>query len=115
MKPIVIFNNKDHLFSEWSSVVAPIGIPVAQTRTGQSHVLGDHGVSMGLWECSRGVWRRQVLAREYSYIVAGHCFFTPDGQEPIELRAGDSVFFPANCSGIWDIREDLLKSYLILD
>ncbi len=70
---------------------------------------------MGIWECTPGIWRRQVVKREFSYILAGHCIFTPDGQPPIELRAGDSVYFPANCHGVWDVREDLRKSYLIIN
>jgi uncharacterized cupin superfamily protein len=115
MKPVVHRYEDSTRFSPWVDVAAPVGDPVSRTRTAHDGRSEEEGVAFGIWECSRGVWRRQVTKREFSHILAGHCFFTPDDQAPIELRAGDSVFFPANCNGIWDIREDIRKSYLIID
>ena len=102
-------------FSPWAAVAVPLETPVAQTRTAHARRLTEEGVAVRIWECTRGIWRRQVVKREFSYILAGHCIFTPDGQAPVELRAGDSVYFPTNCHGVRDIREDLRKSYLIID
>ncbi|MGB8974372.1 MAG: cupin domain-containing protein, partial [Pseudomonas capeferrum] len=51
--------------------------------------------------------------REFSHIVSGSCTFTPDGGEPVELRAGDAVLFPENCEGVWDIHETLRKTYVL--
>ncbi|WP_288830913.1 cupin domain-containing protein [uncultured Paraburkholderia sp.] len=114
-KPVVYRNGGDTQFSNWTDVAAPIGDLVSQTRTANDARMDEEGVAFGIWECSRGVWRRQVTKREFSHILAGHCFFTPEGQSAVELRAGDSVYFPANCSGTWDVREDIRKSYLIID
>lgn len=55
-----------------------------------------------------------MLPREFSHFVAGHCFFIPDEGESIDLRSGDAVLFPANCSSEWDIRETVRKSFLIM-
>lgn len=115
MKPIVFRMVESTTFSPWSNVVTPVGDLVAITRTAEDQHFTEQGVAFGIWEFTRGRWRRQIPKREFSHILAGHCFFTPDAHEPIERRAGDSVFFPANCSGIWDIREKLRKSYLIID
>jgi EutQ-like cupin domain len=35
---------------------------------------------------------------------AGECTFTPENGAPIEIRAGDALFFPPNSLGVWDIR-----------
>jgi uncharacterized protein len=42
-----------------------------------------------VWECSPGVWRRQVLLAERCHFVSGHAFFTPEGGEQLELKSGD--------------------------
>ncbi|WP_167390465.1 cupin domain-containing protein [Caballeronia pedi] len=110
----IVYSYGKHDFSDWKDVAEPIGSLVSMTRAAEAMEAHDRAVSMGIWECSRGVWRRQVLAAEFSYILRGHCFFTPDGMTPVELRAGDSVYFPSNCVGTWDIREDLAKSYFIV-
>ncbi len=91
----------------------PIGSPVALQRTAQHQEAAAVGASAGVWESSPGVFRRHLKQREFSHIVSGWCVFTPDGGEPIELRAGDAVLFPANLQGVWDIRETLRKTYVL--
>lgn len=90
----------------------PIGTPLAEAATYAAE--GPDGLSTGVWECTPGRFRRQVMAREFSHFISGHGFFIPDDGEPIELRAGDAILFPANCHGTWDIRETLRKSFLIM-
>ncbi|MDH0288186.1 cupin domain-containing protein [Pseudomonas sp. GD04087] len=93
-------------------VKEPLGAPVSSTATHAEE--GEGGLLTGVWECTPGRWRRQVLSREFSHFVSGHCLFIPDDGEPIELRAGDAVLFPANCQGTWDIRETVRKSFVII-
>jgi len=90
----------------------PIGTPVAAAATYAA--AGQGGLNTGVWECSPGRFRRQVMEREFSHFISGHGFFIPDEGEPIELRAGDAILFPANCHGTWDIRETLRKSFVII-
>nr|WP_156866822.1 cupin domain-containing protein [Pseudomonas kurunegalensis] len=90
----------------------PIGEPIAQAASAQDQTDGAVGASIGVWESSPGVFRRYLKNREFSHIVSGWCTFTPDGGEPVELRAGDAVLFPENCEGVWDIRETLRKTYV---
>jgi uncharacterized cupin superfamily protein len=91
----------------------PIGEPIAQAASAQDQTDEAVGASIGVWESSPGVFRRYLKNREFSHIVSGWCTFTPDGGEPVELRAGDAVLFPENCEGVWDIRETLRKTYVL--
>ncbi|WP_349974996.1 cupin domain-containing protein [Pseudomonas sp. WHRI 8519] len=91
----------------------PIGYPIAQAALGQDHTDEAIGASVGVWESSPGVFRRHLKNREFSHIISGWCTFTPDGGEPVELRAGDAVLFPEHCEGVWDIRETLRKTYVL--
>lgn len=111
-QPIVLASTADLALPAAVPVREPIDSPVASTAT--HAVAGPDGLLTGVWECSPGRWRRQVLAREFSHFVAGHCVFIPDEGEPIELRTGDAVLFPANCHGVWDIRETVRKSFVIM-
>lgn len=91
----------------------PIGEIVALQGTAQHQDAAGAGASIGVWESSPGQFRRHLKNREFSHIISGWCTFTPDDGEPVELRAGDAVLFPANCEGVWDIRETLRKTYVL--
>lgn len=91
----------------------PIGDVIANQSTAQHQDSEVVGAGVGVWESSPGVFRRFLKNREFSHIISGWCIFTPDGGEPIKLCAGDAVLFPANCEGIWDIRETLRKTYVL--
>jgi uncharacterized protein len=67
----------------------------------------------GLWECTPGRFERSVVEAEIMHILAGACTFTPEGGEPREISAGDTLFFPANTRGMWDVRETVRKLYVI--
>lgn len=92
-------------------VAVPVKGPVAQIRAKSFEAEGI--AETGLWECSPGVWRRQVMQPEFCHFILGECTFTPDGGQPIEIRQGDSVYFPANSHGIWDVRSLLQKVYVV--
>lgn len=109
----VIKNAAGSALGEATPAKLPIGDLVAHSRLGQDKTVEESAASVGIWECSPGVFRRHIMNREFSHIISGWCIFTPDGGEPVELRAGDAVFFPANSAGVWDIREQLRKTYVI--
>lgn len=91
----------------------PVGELIAQQSTAQDQTSESIGASIGVWESSPGKFKRHIANREFSHIVKGWCIFTPEGGEPVELRTGDAVLFPANCEGVWDIKEDFRKTYCI--
>lgn len=79
----------------------------------QNQSVYPDGAEIGVWESSPGQFARNVQAQEFCHIISGVCTFTPKGGEPIELKAGDAVFFPAATEGIWDISTTLRKTYII--
>lgn len=109
----VVRNAQLAIMGEVQTAKLPIGDIVASQSTAQHQINEEVGASIGVWESTPGVFRRHLKNREFSHIVSGWCFFTPDGGESVELRAGDAVLFPENCEGTWDIRETLRKTFLL--
>ena len=95
-------------------VNAPLSSPVPQLvgRQYPSNELGIDGV--GIWECSPGRWQRTIMLAEFAHFIKGSARFIPDGGVPIDIRAGDTIWFPANSRGIWEINEDVRKVYVII-
>ena len=98
---------------DWGPVKEPEGERVGQVR-GHEHVSVLGGVRVGVWECSPGRWRRQVMEHEFAHFVAGRARFIPDHGEPFDITSGDAVWFPANTTGMWDITDTLRKTYVIV-
>ncbi len=64
------------------------------------------------------VWEKEVSSfpwtydtDEICYILEGEVTVTPDGGEPVTIRAGDLVRFPAGMSCTWDITKPIRKHY----
>ncbi|WEK29663.1 MAG: cupin domain-containing protein [Candidatus Pseudomonas phytovorans] len=114
MTPIVKRLAADAAFSAWKPVAQPEGDVVSRTRHALDEAVEDPGFSLGVWECTPGAWRRQVLQAEYSYFVSGKGVFTPDEGEVIRFQAGDAVYFAPNTTGVWEIEETVTKHYFIV-
>ncbi len=74
--------------------------------------LEEMGVfSWPIWEkeVSRFPWTYD--ADEVCYILEGEVTVTPDDGEPVTIRAGDLVRFPAGMSCTWDITQPIRKHY----
>ncbi|MCF4996787.1 DUF861 domain-containing protein [Pseudomonas syringae] len=98
---------------ESNPVAVPLGTPVAIAST--TSVERDDGVETGVWECTPGRWRRQIVAQEFCHFISGHCTFTPDdGSETLHIQGGDALMLPANSLGIWDIQETVRKTYVLI-
>lgn len=113
--PIVSFNT-DALFQELAPPVpvkAPIGEPIAETR---SKALPGEGASrVGVWECTPGVWRRQIVQAEMCVILSGKAIFEPDDGEPVAVESGSTHYFPPNSRGVWRIVETTRKIFITFD
>lgn len=68
----------------------------------------------GIWECTPGRWRRQIVEQEFCHFLQGRCTFTPDGGETIRIEAGDALLLPENSLGVWDVQETVRKTYVII-
>jgi uncharacterized protein len=112
MLPVLISSPLQVRLPESSPVAAPLGDPIAQMNWLVAKSIPEHEIEAGVWECSPGVWKRAVMSAELCHFIAGHCTFTPDGAEPIEIKPGDAVFFPSHSHGIWDVKETIRKRYV---
>ncbi|MDH4869295.1 cupin domain-containing protein [Pseudomonas sp. BN515] len=112
MKATLLKNTHDLPLSEPTPVAVPVGEPVPHTRV--HSVERTDQVETGVWECSPGRFRRQIIEQEFCHFTHGSCTFTPDGGEPIEIKAGDALLLPANSLGVWDVKETLRKTYVII-
>jgi uncharacterized cupin superfamily protein len=102
-------------FDQLGAVKKPLSWPVA-ALTGKKFIDESPGIdSMGIWECTPGRWQRTILQEEFAHFVKGSARFFPTEGEPIDIQAGDTIWFPANSTGIWEIKEDLRKVYVIID
>lgn len=97
---------------EATPVKAPLGDLVSQVAS-----LGfpSGATKPGVWRCTPGVWRRQVVQAEFCLFLEGDCVFTPDGGAPMTIGAGEAVYFPANSAGVWDIRTTATKLFIVFD
>jgi uncharacterized cupin superfamily protein len=100
------------ILSDSSAVAVPLGTPVATTSWQET--LASDGAEAGVWECTPGRWRRQIIQAEFCHFTQGQCRFIPDHGAVIDIKAGDALYFPANSLGIWEIAETVRKSYVLL-
>lgn len=114
MTPILKRVTADTEFSAASPVAQPLGEVIAQTRLALDQTLDDPQVSLGVWECTPGIWRRQVLQAEYAYFISGKGVFIPDDGDAIHFQGGDAVYFAPGSTGIWQIEETVTKHYFII-
>ena len=112
MPPVLIPKVHEMVLPDAGPVSVPISEPIACLKCFAAVVLKDKQVEAGVWECSPGIWRRQILQAELCHFVSGHAFFTPEGGDKLEIQAGDAVFFPPSSQGVWDVRETIRKSYV---
>jgi uncharacterized cupin superfamily protein len=99
---------------DWGPQPVPVGSPVSHIF-GQEVLKGTYGpIKAGIWECTVGKWRRQIQEAEFAYFLEGDMTFTPDGGQPIEIKAGDTVWFPPHTNGIWDIRTKARKTFILI-
>ncbi|MFK0086743.1 cupin domain-containing protein [Pseudomonas sp. NPDC090755] len=110
---ITQFKNTDTVVLHDSNPVAvPLGEPVSIASV--TAVERGDGVETGIWECTPGRWRRQIVQQEFCHFIKGRCTFTPDGGQPLTIEAGDAIMLPANSTGIWDIQETVRKTYVLI-
>src|SRR6478736_10550966 len=103
------------LLDEWGPVKKPLSRPAAGLA-GKKYIDEAPGIdSMGIWECSSGHWQRTIIQEEFAHFVKGSARFIPTHGAPIDIQAGDTIWFPANSTGIWEIKENVRKVYVIID
>lgn len=73
----------------------------------------DGSPEVGLWECTPGVWECVVERDEFCHFLAGHCTYTHESGEVIEITPDTAAFFPAGWRGTCAVHETVRKVYMI--
>lgn len=64
-----------------------------------------------VWESEIAEFPWAYADTETSYILQGRVIVTPEGDEPVEIAAGNLVTFPAGTACTWKVVEPLRKRY----
>lgn len=103
---------------EFAPVPVPVGAPVSMVRSASHQAPGPAPANTraGVWECTPGTWLRQVRQAEFCHFLEGRALFVPaDGGAPMQIAAGDVVYFPRDSLGEWTILETSRKIYILFD
>lgn len=79
------------------------------------HYLAEGGgvtTSSGLWESTQGVFAFRFEHWEFFHVISGMVVVTPEGGEPMTLRAGDAMVMEPGFTGRWQVVETMLKHYV---
>jgi hypothetical protein len=64
-----------------------------------------------IWEKEASTFPWSYDEREVCYLLEGEVEVTPDGGEPVTIKAGDLVVFPQGMSCTWSITQGVRKHY----
>ena len=85
------------------------------SRTWNLHASPDGKFFSGIWESEPGAWRIEYTEHEFCHIIEGISRITPDGGNPVTVKAGDAFAIPAGFRGIWEVVEKTRKHYAIYE
>ncbi|GAB7542750.1 cupin domain-containing protein [Cupriavidus sp. 8B] len=94
--------------------IASLGDPACRVSSAEVIIPERSSYKTGLWECTPGRFRRQVAAAEVMYILSGSGDFRTDAGDVFPFGSGDTLFFPPETHGIWNIQETVRKVYVLL-
>ncbi|MEU1300181.1 cupin domain-containing protein [Streptomyces shenzhenensis] len=101
--------------------VKPLGPPSAEPLSGEILVRSrvdftneERTVVSGIWESDPGSSRWEFLTRgEIIHVISGHMTVQRDGEDPVEVTAGTTAYFPIGWCGTWTVHETLRKVYVV--
>ena len=73
----------------------------------------DGSFAAGVWASGPGCWRVHYTEHEFCLMLEGVSIVTPDGGEPLTLRAGDCFVVPRGFVGTWEVVEPTRKRFVI--
>ncbi len=68
-----------------------------------------------LWDKEASTFAWTYDKKEMCYLLAGKAIVTPDGGEPVNIKAKDLVTFPKGMSCHWEIIKPVRKHYYLED
>lgn len=70
-----------------------------------AYVSRDGSKIMGTWICTPGKFEVNYEKWEYCHFLDGYCIITPEGEEPVHLKAGDVFVIEPGMKGTWEVVE----------
>jgi uncharacterized protein len=64
----------------------------------------------GVWHCTPGAFYLDN-ADETVCLIEGRATVTPEGGEPVNLKAGDTAFLPEGSRSLWEVHETVRKAF----
>lgn len=72
-------------------------------------------IETGVWEATPGSFTATRDGyHEICYLVSGRITLVEDGEEPLDLYAGDLFVTPAGWRGVWHVHETVRKVFVII-
>lgn len=116
---VILIPQAARILDEDLDQLGPVKVPLSDPTSrliGRKFIDDANGIDcMGIWECSPGRWQRTIMQEEFAHFLKGSATFIPNDGAPIDIRAGDTVWFPMNTGGVWVIKEDVRKVYVVID
>jgi uncharacterized protein len=64
----------------------------------------------GVWHCTPGVFMLSSPGETIT-LIDGDVTITPEGGEPVNVRAGEIAYIPEGTRAKWDVRETVRKGF----
>ena len=87
------------------------GKPVA--RIWISAQSSDLKVTQGVWDCTAGKFDWEFTWDEFVMVIEGEVTITPEGSQPVTLRAGDFCHFPLGLKTKWHVPKYIKKTFVL--
>ena len=92
-----VYNISSEKLDDWGTPKT-IGEPLCHLK-GIQIIENEDGSEGGIWECTPGKFTREVMQAELTTFLKGHAVFHPENGDPIEIKAGDVLFFLRTAKG----------------
>lgn len=107
--------------TEDEKTTVPLELPLAdplgadiETKYYNLYSTPEENLDAGIWETQTGRSRWEFIDNgEVIYVLGGKMTVERDGEEAIEVGAGDLVVFEKGWKGFWTVTEPLSKVYVI--
>ncbi|RCH03286.1 cupin domain protein [Pseudomonas aeruginosa] len=77
-----------------------------------AYASADGSKLMGTWICTPGKWEVNYERWEFCHFLDGYCIITPEGEQPVHLRAGDVFVIEPGLRGTWEVVETVRKYFV---
>ena len=77
-----------------------------------AYTSADGSKIMGTWICTPGKFEVNYEKWEYCHFLDGYCIITPEGEQPVHLKAGDVFVIEPGLKGTWEVVETVRKYFV---